>query len=434
MIDTKPKVKTLKLKDIKPDPGNPRDISAESMEGLRGSLRNFGLVDLMIVNKRNMRVINGHQRYRVLKEEGIKEALCVLVDMDQAHAQIMNVTLNNQRIMGYWTESLIPILEKIRKEYPEQYISLKLEQLREDVRQMEVESLGAGKTLPDDIPEPPKDITTNKGDLWILGDHKLLCGDSRKKEDVARLFGKEKASLFATDPPYFIDYTGKDRPNGGKDWSNVYHEVDIKDVDDFIKDFFDCGLPHVKKNAGIYMWHASSKDVIIKKILKGMGILVHQTIVWVKPCVIMGFSFYPYRHEPCLFGWLKGSKPFYRVDEKQVSTVWPIGFMRTGDPTKPEYYTDIWELDYDGKKRNTGAEHPTIKPTEVFAIPMRVHTKPGDICYEPFCGSGSQIIAGERLNRAVYAIEKEPFFVDLAVKRWEEFTGKKAERTTCRND
>lgn len=425
-INTIPEVKILKLKDIKPDPANPREISPEAMAGLRESLTAFGLVDLMIINKRGMRIINGHQRYRVLKEEGAVEALCVLVDADKIQAQMINISLNNQRIMGFWTESLIPILEKLRREYPEQYLKLKLEQLREDVRHMEQENLGAGKLLPDDIPEPPAEARTKPGDLWILGDHKLLCGDSRNREDVDRLFGKEQASLLATDPPYFVDYTGTARPNGGKDWSRLYNEVDIKDVPEFLSDFLTCGLRHTKEKAGIYVWHASNRDQIVKKALKELGILVHQTIIWVKPCVIMGFSFYPYRHEPCLFGWREGSKPFYRVDEKQVSTVWSLGFMRKGDPTKPEYYTDVWELDYDGKKRNTGAEHPTVKPTEVFAIPMRVHTKPGDICYEPFCGSGSEIIAGERLNRRVFAIEKTPWFVDLSVKRWEEFTGKKA--------
>lgn len=125
--------------------------------------------------------------------------------------------------------------------------------------------------------------------------------------------------------------------------------------------------------------------------------------------------------------WIKGSKPPYRPKDKSVGSVWTVDFVRQGDPTTPEYHSDVWELDWEGKKRGSNvAEHPTVKPTEVFAIPMRVHTQVGDICFEPFCGSGSQIIAGERLNRRVFAMELEPFFVDVAVKRWEEFTGKKA--------
>ena len=135
-----------------------------------------------------------------------------------------------------------------------------------------------------------------------------------------------------------------------------------------------------------------------------------------------------WRHEPCLLMWVKGSPPPYKPKDKSIGTVWNIGYLKTGDPTTPEYYTDVWELDWEGKKRNPGLEHPTVKPVEVFAIPMRVHTKPGDICYEPFCGSGSQIIAAEKLDRRCYAMELEPVFIDVAVKRWEEWTGKSAKR------
>ena len=110
---------------------------------------------------------------------------------------------------------------------------------------------------------------------------------------------------------------------------------------------------------------------------------------------------------------------------KNVSSIWQLSLLRSGDPTSPEYYTDIWELDWEGKKRSS-AIHPTVKPTEVFAIPMRIHTQPGDLCYEPFSGSGTQIIAAERVNRRCYAMEIEPIFCDVAVKRWEDFTGKKA--------
>ncbi len=286
--------------------------------------------------------------------------------------------------------------------------------------------MGAGKTLPDDIPKKPKKATTKKGELWILGDHKLLCGDSTREEDVEKLMGKEKAQLFATDPPYLVDYTGADRPTGGKDWSDVYHEVDIKNARDFMKNFYTIGLKYIEKNTAIYLWHAFKRIGLIKEIFDELDILIHQQIIWVKPCAILTYSYYSWRHEPCLLCWLKGNKPDYRPSDKSVGTIWQIDFLKTGDPSKPEYYTDVWELDWEGKKRNPGIEHPTVKPTEVFAIPMRVHTNQGDICYEPFCGSGSQIIAAERLHRRCFAVELEPIFCDVAIKRWEDFTGRKA--------
>ncbi len=165
---------------------------------------------------------------------------------------------------------------------------------------------------------------------------------------------------------------------------------------------------------------------MIREIFETLGLIIHQHIIWVKPCTIMTYSIYPWRHEPCIFGWRKGNKPFFRPHRKKIGSVWIMGLLRDGDPESPEYYSDLWELDWEGKKRNNGLDHPTIKPTEIFAIPMRVHTKAGDICYEPFSGSGSQVIAAERLNRRCFAMELEPVFCDVAVRRWEEFTGRKA--------
>ncbi|MEI8350081.1 MAG: DNA methyltransferase [Candidatus Omnitrophota bacterium] len=425
-INIKPEIKEIYLKNIFPNPANPRDITEEAMAGLQKSLEQFGYVDLLIVNKRNMQLIAGHQRLKIFKENGIKRVPCILVDINDMRQQTMAITLNNQQIVGFWTAALIPILEKIRQEIPDDYINLRIEALREEVEELEKESLGTGKTLPDDIPPIPKKAVTKAGDLWILGQHRILCGSSTNKDHVAHLMDGRKARLLATDPPYLVDYTGDDRPKSGKDWSDVYHEIDIPDAYIFYKDFLSIALKHINNNSAIYMWHASKRIDVIQKVFIELKILIHQIIIWVKPCAILTFSIYPWRHEPCIFGWLQGNKPKIKATANKTGTVWTIGLMRTGDPASPEYYTDIWEIDWEGKKRSPGKDHPTIKPTEVFAIPMRVHTNPGDICYEPFSGSGSQIIAAERLNRRCFAMEIEPIFVDVAVKRWEEFTGKKA--------
>jgi DNA modification methylase len=196
-----------------------------------------------------------------------------------------------------------------------------------------------------------------------------------------------------------------------------------------MRSFYSVALKFIKPHTALYLWHASKRRSEIECVCQELNILIHQQIIWVKPCVILTYSFYSWRHEPCLLMWVKGQKPPYRPKDKSIGSVWSIDFVRSGDPTTPEYHTDLWELDWEGKKRGSSiAEHPTVKPTEVFAIPMRVHTQVGDICFEPFCGSGSQIIAAERVNRRCFAMELEPFFVDVAVKRWEEFTGKKAVR------
>ncbi len=426
-INIQPQIVEVKLEDLKPAPYNPREITNEALSGLRHSLEKFGYVDLLVVNKRNMRIISGHQRYKILQTDGVETVTAILVDVDEIQEQAMNVTLNNSEITGEWTSALIPLLEKLRKESSDDYINLRLQELRDEVGDMGVENLGDGKTLPDDIPEPGQEPITKRGDLWILGEHRLICGDSTDEKDVARLMDGQKASLFATDPPYCVDYTGADRPHGGKDWSNVYHEVDIPDAKDFIKKFYVAGLKHIKEHTALYLWHASKRRGMTEGVCDELGILIHQQIIWVKPCAVLTFSFYSWRHEPCLLMWIKGQKPEYKPKDKSIGSVWMIDFLRSGDPASPEYHTDVWELDWEGKKRNPGLIHPTVKPTEVFAIPMRVHTSPGDICYEPFSGSGTQIIAGEKLNRRVFAMEIEPVFCDVAVRRWEEFTGRKAQ-------
>lgn len=423
-----PEIMPILLSDIVPYAQNPRDITDEALTGLRKSIERFGYVDLLVVNKRNMTLVSGHQRLKVLLEQGIERVPVVMVDLDDLQHDAMALSLNNQEIMGYFTAAVIPILERLRQEIPEDYIDLRLRELREDLEEFEEEK--TGNTLPDDLPEPPKEIVTKPGDIWILGDHRLMCGSSTNPEDVAKLMDGRKANLFATDPPYCVDYTGADRPGGGgHDWSDVYHEIDIPDAREFMLDFYSIALNYIEPNTAMYLWHASRRRREIEDVCNKLNILIHQQIIWVKPCTILTYSFYSWRHEPCLLMWVKGQKPPYKPKKKSIGSVWTVGFLKDGDPADPAYYTDVWELDWEGKKRGHSiAEHPTVKPTEVFAIPMRVHTRPGDICYEPFSGSGSQIIAGERLNRRVFAMELEPFFVDVAVKRWEEFTGQKAER------
>lgn len=423
-INVNPNIEKVELSAIRPWSDNPRGISEESMAGLRASLETFGLVDLMVVNKRNMTLVSGHQRLKILLEEEVISAPCLMVDLDDMAQQALAITINNQEIAGYFTAALIPILERMRQEIPEDYLALRMAELRESAESLELENIG--KTAPDDIPEAPKEAVSKTGDLWILGEHRLLCGDSTDPQQVVRLMDGQKANLFATDPPYCIDYTGADRPSGGHDWSDLYHEVDIEDAVKFWTNFLKAGFDVCAEDAAIYFWYASSRHADVEASFNALDILFHQQIIWVKPCMNLTFSVYPWRHEPCAFGWRKGHKPFFRVSHKSVGTVWHTQFVRSCDPETPAFYTDVWEVDYEGRKRAESGMHPTVKPTEVFAIPMRVHTKPGDICFEPFSGSGSQIIAAERVNRRCFAIEQQPVFVDVAVKRWELFTGRKA--------
>ena len=252
--------------------------------------------------------------------------------------------------------------------------------------------------------EPPESPVSRAGDLWVLGEHRLLCGDSTALEDVRRVMAGEQAALCATDPPYLVDYTGE-RPNdSGKDWSRDYREVEIQDAEGFFRSTFENVLSVLAPHAAIYCWHAHKRQALLASVWEELEIVDHQQVVWVKPAAVFGRVYWHFRHEPCVMGWRKGSKPEHDGNHEHDS---------------------VWEVDYDGLARRA-ADHPTSKPVELFARPMRKHTRVGDLCFEPFSGSGSQLVAAEKLGRRCRAIEISPAFVDVAVLRWQEATGREA--------
>ena len=173
---------------------------------------------------------------------------------------------------------------------------------------------------PDDVPEPPEEPVTQPGDLWVLGEHRLLCGDATRKEDVLRVMDGERAALFQTDPPYLVDYTGADRPNdSGKDWSDRYHEIEIKDAGGFFMAVFTNAAAASRPDAAWYCWHAHKRAALIEKIWAELGVLNHQQIVWVKPVAMHTYSMWPWRHEPCLMGWRPATKPLMTCERIDIS-------------------------------------------------------------------------------------------------------------------
>ncbi len=258
---------------------------------------------------------------------------------------------------------------------------------------------------------------TEAGQLWRIGDHRLLCSDATKTEDVARLMGDERAVLFATDPPYAVGYDGRSHPqswanrgaaNRNKDWSGEYIEAKSADVKNdlqagidlyrgFIKTALDCAIV---RNAAWYLWHASKRHSMVEQVWSEFGAFVHQQIIWVKTRPVLTYSTYLWQHEPCLYGWIEGEKP--KTRRSQVGA--------TGDA----FPTTVWQVP--SSEVETDA-HPTSKPCRLFSLPIEMHTEPGDICFEPFCGSGSQLVAAQQTGRRCYAIEKSPPFVAVALER-----------------
>jgi DNA modification methylase len=390
------------LDTIRPYSNNPRRNDG-AVEAVARSLREFGFRQPVVVDTDGVIVV-GHTRWRAAQQLGLTHLpVHVASDLTPVQARAYRLADNQTAAIAEWDMTLLPgeLLELKDLDVDLSLLGWTPEELNELLAPKGTE----GDTPADDVPEPPPVAESRPGDLWLLGEHRLLCGDSTKPAHVDRLMNGAKAALVATDPPYLVDYTGE-RPNeSGKDWSATYKEVEITDADAFFRGLFSNVLRVVAPKAAIYCWHAHKRQALISRVWEELGILDHQQIVWVKPTPVFGRVYWHFRHEPCMMGWIQGSQPEHDADHS---------------------FNSVWEIDWEGKSRIVGNEHPTQKPVEIFARPIRKHTRPGDVCFEPFSGSGSQLIAAEQLGRRCYAMELEPVFVDVAVKRWEAFTGKQA--------
>jgi DNA modification methylase len=393
------------LTDLHLDPGNVRAHGDVNMQAIVASLQRFGQAEPLVVQRGTGRVIGGNGRLAAMKQLGWTECDIVDVDIDDEQARALGLALNRTAELAAWDEpALATLLEKLRAEdsldgvgFTDDDLDALVAKLRE---QEEVD-----KSVQDDGPdEPPVVATARLGDLWVLGDHRLLCGDSTNLKDVLRVMDGDKAALVATDPPYLVDYTGE-RPNdSGKDWTATYREIDIEDADGFFRAVFTNMLEVLGPKGAIYCWHAHKRCGDIQRIWRDLGILDHQQIVWVKPTPVFGRVYWHFQHEPCAMGWRQGDKPEHDGVHE---------------------HTSVWTVDWDGKARIT-SEHPTSKPVELFTRPIKKHTNPGDVVFEPFSGSGSQLIAAERTGRRCRAIEISPPYVDVAIRRWEKATGQHA--------
>ncbi len=384
-------------------PSNPRDNDM-AVPHVAASLRRFGWQQ-PVVAKRSGEVIAGNTRLKAATELGFDVVPVLWFDGTDVDAAAFSIADNRTHEFAEWDDpALGKLLQELRAEdaldgvgYSSEDVDELLEELNEEFEEREVDDPGPE--------EPPETPVTQPGDLWVLGQHRLFCGDSTNLGDVQRVMTGEKAALVATDPPYLVDYTGE-RPNGsGKDWSATYKEAEITDAEGFFRSTFSNVLKVIAPHVPIYCWHAHKRQALISQIWEELGILNHQQIVWVKPSAVFGRVFYHFRHEPCAMGWVQGSMPEHDGNHEHNS---------------------VWEFGWGDKARLVGNEHPTQKPVEIFARPMRKHTKKGDVCFEPFCGSGSQLVAAESLGRRCYAMELEPAFVDVALKRWQEASGEEA--------
>lgn len=368
------KIIKKKLSELKPAEWNPRSIPDEALKGLEESINRFGLVEPIVWNKRTGNVVGGHQRLKVLERQGVKSTDVVVVDIPESDEKALNVTLNNPHITGQFT-------------MPDDYLALRLDEL-------EISKPKQGETDPDQIPEQVDPIC-ERGQIWSLGRHRVMCGDSTDAADVALLMDGNKASCMWTDPPYGVDYTGKT-----KDALKI--QGDKTDFKEIVSGAFEAADTILSEGSGIYVAHPPGVlSMDFCKIFVDQGWHFHETLVWVKHSMVLGHSDYHYKHEPILYGWRGVNRGWYGGRD-QVS---------------------VFEVD----RPMASKEHPTMKPVDLITPMIRNSSVAGQVVYDPFLGFGSTLIACEQLDRICYGMEIDPHYCDVIIKRWEDFTGGKAE-------
>ena len=390
-------IQKISIEKLKPAEYNPRkDLKPEDEEyqKIKRSLIEFGYVAPVIVNS-DMTVIGGHQRLKVLKELGYTEIECNIVDLDKNKEKALNIALN--KISGEWdNDKLEELLAELKGEEIDMDITGfsfdEVDNILKDVTGSKEDDFDIEQAL-NEIDEPISKV----GDVWILGKHRLMCGDSTQKENVDKLMNNNLADFILTDPPYNVDYEGKTQEALKIENDNM-NETEFYN---FLLDSFKNMYESAKYGSSIYVFHADTEGLNFRNAFKNVGFKLAQCLVWVKNTFVMGRQDYQWRHEPILYGWKEGAGHYF-IDDRKQSTV----------------------LEFDKPTRN--AEHPTMKPIDLLVYLIKNSSKENQLILDLFGGSGSTLIASEQTKRICYTMELDPKYCDVIVKRWENLTGEKA--------
>jgi DNA modification methylase len=370
---------------------NARTHSKEQVLQLRASLREFGFVNPVIVDK-ELNIIAGHGRILAAKEEGLSEVPCVFVEhLTEAQKRAYILADNRLAMNAGWDDEMLSV-ELSDLQGADFDVSL----LGFDDKELEkLLSDGDGTAGEDEFDvdaELDKPTFSKAGDIWTLGNHRVICGDSTKAETYAALMQGKQANLIVTDPPYGIDYKG----TAGKIKNDKFDSD--QGLYDFLFAAFSGMASCLATDGAAYVFHADSKGLPFRKAFDEAGFKLAGACIWVKNTFTLGHSDYQWCHEPCLYGWKKTGKHNWYGDRKQST---------------------IWNCD----KPSRSEKHPTMKPIPLLAIPISNSTQTNGIVLEPFAGSGSTLICCEQLGRVCFGIELDEKFVDVIVNRYIETVG-----------
>ncbi|MGI5965428.1 MAG: site-specific DNA-methyltransferase [Anaerotruncus rubiinfantis] len=395
-------IETIKVERLLPADYNPRkDLKPgdAEYEKLKRSIEQFGYVEPVIWNKTTGRVVGGHQRLKVLLDMGITEVECVVVEMDEEKEKALNIALN--KISGEWDKDKLALLisdlqgtdfdVSLTGFEPAEIDALFKDTLKDGVKEDDF----------DVDAELQKPTVTRLGDVWTLGRHRLVCGDSTKAETFDLLMAGKKANLVVTDPPYNVNYEG----SAGKIKNdNMADEAFYN----FLLTAFKNTEAAMADDASIYVFHADTEGLNFRRAFADAGFYLSGTCIWKKQSLVLGRSPYQWQHEPVLFGWKKKGRHQWYTGRKE-STIW----------------------EFDKPKKN--GDHPTMKPIPLLAYPIMNSSMSNTLVLDPFGGSGSTLIACEQTDRSCFTIELDEKFCDVIVKRYIEQVGSDAEVSVQRD-
>ena len=388
-MKTTTELQLVPIEKLVPYVNNARTHSPEQIMKLRSSLREFGFINPIIID-RGYGVIAGHGRILAAREEGITEVPCVFADhLTEAQKKAYIIADNRMAMDAGWDEELLRVeIESLQAEAFDLSLTgfdeKELAALFDDGSGVEDDDFDVDAELK----EP---VITKAGDVWTLGRHRLVCGDSTKPETYEVLMQGKKANLVVTDPPYNVYYEG----TAGKIKND---NMASEKFYEFLSGAFLCMEKNMADDASIYVFHADTEGLNFRKAFDAAGFYLSGCCIWMKPSLVLGRSPYQWRHEPVLFGWKKNGKHQWYADRKQ---------------------TTIWE--FEKTKKNT--DHPTMKPVPLIAYPIRNSSMSNTLILDPFGGSGSTLIACEQTDRSCYTIELDEKYCDVIVKRYIEQVG-----------
>ena len=388
-MKTTTEMQLVPITKLVPYVNNARTHSPEQINKLRSSLREFGFINPVIID-RDFGVIAGHGRILAAKEEGIAEVPCVFADhLTEAQKKAYILADNRMAMDAGWDEELLRVeIEALQAE------AFDLSLTGFDEKELSDLFKRDGDVQEDDFDvdaELEKPTFSKSGDVWTLGRHRLVCGDSTKAETFDTLMQGQKANLVVTDPPYNVNYEG----SAGKIKND---NMASEKFFDFLFDAFSNMEKVMADDASIYVFHADTEGLNFRKAFADAGFYLSGCCIWKKPSLVLGRSPYQWQHEPCLYGWKKSGKHQWYADRKQ---------------------TTIWE--FEKTKKNT--DHPTMKPIPLLAYPIQNSSMSNTLVLDPFGGSGSTLIACEQTDRDCYTIELDEKYCDVIVKRYIEQAG-----------